>query len=185
MSSAHYVFDSKSSQVTVQAFAEGLAGIADHRPRFTVREFSGEVKFSVDRPEEGSVVLKARAGSLEIMDDVSEHDRREIERVMFEEVLHPEVFPEVFFRSARVLCSVVLENRYRADVAGTVNLGGVENEQSIEAQLVLSEGSLRAYGEFRLRQTDYGLAIASVLGGAVRLKDELKFGFFIVARRRE
>jgi hypothetical protein len=56
--------------------------------------------------------------------------------------------------------------------------------QSIEAQLVLSDGSLRAYGAFRLRQTDFGLTIASVAGGVLRIKDELKFGFFVVARKQ-
>jgi hypothetical protein len=55
----------------------------------------------------------------------------------------------------------------------------------IQAQLILSEGSLRAYGEFRLRQTDYGLSIASVAGGIVRIKDELKFVFFVVAREQK
>lgn len=184
MAGARYVFDAKSSQVTVQAFAEGLAGIADHRPRFSVREFSGEVEFSPDQPEGGSLLLTARAGSLEIMDEVTQHDRRAIERVMFGEVLHPLAFPEVVFRSSRVVCSRVDDNRYRADIEGTMWLQGMENPQAIQAQLVLSEGSLRAYGDFRLRQTDYGLVIASVLGGVLRIKDELKFGFFVVARKQ-
>jgi len=43
---------------------------------------------------------------------------------------------------------------------------------------------MRAYGEFRLRQTDYGLSIASVAGGMLRIKDELKFVYFIVARKQ-
>jgi polyisoprenoid-binding protein YceI len=183
MASTHYVVDNKSSQVTVQAFAEGIAGIADHRPRFSVREFSGEVQYSRDKPEEGSLVLTARTGSLEIMDEVTRHEREAITRVMFGEVLHPEKFPEVVFRSSRVLCSPVAENRCRADITGTMWLRGVEGAQSIQAQLVLTEDSVRAYGEFRLRQTDYQLAIASVLGGVLRIKDELKLGFFVVARK--
>jgi hypothetical protein len=44
-------------------------------------------------------------------------------------------------------------------------LRGVEGTQSIQAQLVLTEDSMRAFVQFRLRQTDYALAIASVLGG--------------------
>jgi hypothetical protein len=65
-----------------------------------------------------------------------------------------------------------------------MSLHGMENAQAMQAQLVLSDGSLRAYGEFRLRQTDYGLTIASVAGGMLRIKDELKFVFFIVARKQ-
>jgi hypothetical protein len=35
-----------------------------------------------------------------------------------------------------------------------------------------------------LRQSDFGVAIASVAGGALKLKDDLKFGFFLIARRK-
>jgi polyisoprenoid-binding protein YceI len=113
----------------------------------------------------GSLHLLAKTKSLDLIDDLSKHDRQAIERVMFGEVLHPEAFPEVCFTSSQVICVALEENRYRADIGGTLSLHGEERAQSIQAQLVLSEGSMRAYGEFRLRQTDYGLSIASVAGG--------------------
>jgi polyisoprenoid-binding protein YceI len=184
MGRVHYVLDAKSSKFTVQAFAEGLAGIADHRPTFLVREFFGDVEFDPDQLDGGSLDLTAKTGSLAIMDEVTQLDRKAIERVMFGEVLHPDAFPDVSFRSTRVVCSPVGANRYRADVAGTMSLHGVENLQSIEAQLILNVGSLRAHGEFRLRQTDYDLTIASVAGGLLRIKDELKFVFFFVAPKQ-
>jgi polyisoprenoid-binding protein YceI len=140
--------------------------------------------FGPDKLEDGALHLTVKTRSLEIIDEVTQHDRKAIERVMFGEVLHPQKFPEVVFRSSRVLCSRVEENRYRADITGTVCLHGMENPQAIQAQLVLSDESLRAYGEFRLRQTDYGIAIASVAGGMLRIKDELKFVFFVVARKQ-
>jgi polyisoprenoid-binding protein YceI len=183
MENTCYILDAKASQFTLEAFAEGLAGIADHRPRFAVRDFSGEVEFSSDKLDGGSLHLAAKSGSLEIMDDVTEHDRRAIDRVMRGEVLHPEKFPEVIFRSERVVCSSVVQNRYRADISGTLSLHGVESQETIQAQLILSDGSLRAYGEFRLRQSGYGLTIASVAGGLLRIKDDLKFVFFFVARK--
>jgi polyisoprenoid-binding protein YceI len=183
MGTTSYVVDVKSSQLTVQAFAEGLAGIADHRPRFSVRVFSGELEFGPDKLDRSSLNLTAQAGSLEIMDEVTQHDRRAVEQVMFGEVLHPQMFPEVTFRSSRAACSALGSNRYLADVTGMVSLHGEENQQSIQAQLIISNDSLRAYGEFRLRQTDYGITIASVAGGMIRIKDEVKFVFFLVARK--
>ncbi len=182
MGQANYVLDPKASQFTVQAFAEGLAGIADHRPRFSIPEFSGSLEFDPGQLAKGALHLTARLGSLTIIDEVSPKDRKAIERVMFDEVLQQELYPEVAFRSSRIACSSVSPNRYRADIEGTLSLHGTENPQSIQAQLVLGDGSLRAYGEFRLRQTDYDLTIASVAGGLLRIKDELKFVFFIVAR---
>ena len=81
MGNAHYVLDAKTSQLTVQAFAEGLAGIADHRPQFSVREFSAELEFDPDQLKGGSLRLRAKTASLEIMDEVSQRDRKAIERV--------------------------------------------------------------------------------------------------------
>jgi len=170
-----YTFDSKSSQITVQAFAEGLAGIVEHRPSFFARNFSGEIEFDSDKLD-GSLNLTAKNGSLEIMDQVTKHDRNAIERVVGD-VLRPELFPEVVFRSSMVVCGHI------RDIAGTVSLRDVENLQAIQAQLVLSDGSIRAYGQFRLRQTDYNLPLASVAGGILSIKNELKFGFFVVARQ--
>ena len=43
---------------------------------------------------------------------------------------------------------------------------------------------LRASGEFTVRQTDYGIKPVSVAGGALKVKDELKFSFDIVARKQ-
>jgi hypothetical protein len=42
--------------------------------------------------------------------------------------------------------------------------------------------TLRAYGEFSIRQSDYGIAPVSAAGGTLKLKDELKFNFDITAR---
>jgi hypothetical protein len=44
---------------------------------------------------------------------------------------------------------------------------------------------LRASGEFTLRQSDYGIKPVSFAAGALRLKDELKFQFELVARQQE
>jgi hypothetical protein len=44
---------------------------------------------------------------------------------------------------------------------------------------------LRASGEFTMRQSDYGIKPISVAGGALKVKDELKFSFEMVARKKE
>jgi hypothetical protein len=43
---------------------------------------------------------------------------------------------------------------------------------------------LRAFGEFALRQSDYGIKPPSAVGGGLKVKDEVKFTFDIVARKR-
>jgi hypothetical protein len=44
---------------------------------------------------------------------------------------------------------------------------------------------MRVSGEFTLRQSDYGIKPVSFAGGALRLKDELKFSFELVARKQD
>ena len=43
---------------------------------------------------------------------------------------------------------------------------------------------LRAFGEFSLRQSDYGIKPVSAVGGGLKVKDEVKFTFDIVARKQ-
>ena len=52
-------------------------------------------------------------------------------------------------------------------------------------QVALNGDSLRAFGGFAVRQTDYDLKLASVAGGVLKVKDELKCSFKILARKKE
>jgi hypothetical protein len=51
--------------------------------------------------------------------------------------------------------------------------------------MAINEDMLRAYGEFSILQSNYGIPLVSVAGGTLKLKDELKFTFDIVARKQE
>ena len=54
-----------------------------------------------------------------------------------------------------------------------------------EGNIVLVTGDLmRASGEFSLRQSDYGILPVTVAAGALRVKDEVKLSFDIVARKQ-
>ena len=56
---------------------------------------------------------------------------------------------------------------------------------TIAVRVALFGSMLRASGDFSLDQTDYNIKLVSVAGGALKLKDELKFSFEIVARKQE
>ena len=43
---------------------------------------------------------------------------------------------------------------------------------------------LRSLGEFSLRQSDYNIKLVSAIGGWLKVKDEVKFSFDIVARKQ-
>ena len=73
-----YIIEPRLSRFTVQAFAGGFLSGFGHNPTIAIRDFTGQAAFSPDAPAESSLTLNIRAESLEVTNDVSDKDRREI-----------------------------------------------------------------------------------------------------------
>ena len=179
-----YSMDAAQSQFTVHAFASGLAAVVAHNPKFAIRDFSGEARFIPDTLRDASLQVRINAASLELMDGVSEYDKGEIDRVMFNEVLEISRFPEIVFTSTQISASRLSENLYATTIAGKLTLHGVTNELDLSAQVVIGEDTLRGYGSFPVKQSKYDIAIASIAGGTLKMRDELKIAFFIIAKKQ-
>jgi polyisoprenoid-binding protein YceI len=184
MAIEHYVIDSDMSRFTVRAFATGMLSALGHSPTIAIREFSGEAEFLRDSLEQAAVHLKIKAGSLAVTDNVSDRDRREMERAMNDSVLEVARYPEIAFDSSEVSASNGGNGQYSVNMVGDLSLHGVTNSQAVSVQMALTGDLLRAHGEFPLRQTDYAIKLVSVAGGTLKIKDELKCSFDIVARKR-
>jgi len=182
---AHYVLDKSSSRFTVRAFATGMLSSFGHSPTFAIRDFSGEASYDPAIPAEASLVLKVRADSLEVMDDIKSKDRREMESTMNESVLESAKYPEIVFTSTNISSNKLSEGRFQVNVAGNLSLHGVTRPLTVPAQLAVMGEEFRASGEVSLSQSDFGIQPVSVAGGALKLKDELKFNFDIVARKQD
>ena len=184
-SPTNFTIDTRASLFSVQAFASGIVAVVAHSPKFAMREVLGEIRMDPKVIENSSVRASVRISSLEITDEVTSTERREIERVMFEEVLQKNTYPTAEFRSVRITGVETGANMYRITVRGDLSLHGITRGLSFDSQVVAGQDTLRAQGSFSLLQSDFGLRIASVAGGTLKLKDELKFGFFLVARRKD
>jgi polyisoprenoid-binding protein YceI len=180
-----YVIDGRSSRFTVRASATGLLAAMGHDPTIAIRGFSGEVRFNPDKLEAGSFRLAVKASSLSVENDISDKDRREIERLMSQEVLETANFPEILYEASGISVTKMTEMLYSATLNGNLTLHGVQRSQPIAARVALLGSMLRASGDFSLNQTDYNIKLVSVAGGALKLKDALKFSFELVARRQE
>jgi|HubBroStandDraft_3_1064219.scaffolds.fasta_scaffold10977_5 polyisoprenoid-binding protein YceI len=179
-----YSLDAVQSQFTVHAFASGLAAVVAHNPKFAIRDFSGEAQFVPDTLRDASIQVRIKAASLELMDEVSEYDRGEIDRVMFNEVLEVSRFPEIVYTSTQISATRLSENLYATTIAGKLTLHGVTNELDFSGQVVIGEDTLRGYGSFPVKQSKYDIAIASIAGGTLKMRDELKIAFFIIAKKQ-
>jgi len=74
--------------------------------------------------------------------------------------------------------------RYWLALNGELTLRGITREVPVMTRAVVNDTSVRASGEFVLRQSDFGIPPVTAVGGTIRLKDELKCTFDIVARKQ-
>jgi len=179
-----YAIDPRASQFTVQAFASGLISAVAHSPKIAIRDWTGVAVMVSDRLERASLAVRVKTDSLEVLDELRDADRSEIHRVMKKEVLETARFPEVVY-DAEVTAEKLKEDLYRLRLHGNLTLHGVSNEHEVVAQAHVGVDSVRVHGSFTVLQSDYSIRIASVAGGTLKLQDELKFYFYVVARKLE
>jgi polyisoprenoid-binding protein YceI len=180
-----YVLDPGVSRFTARAFATGLLASLGHSPSFAIRQFAGEAKFSPDAPEQASVRIVVQSASLELSDQMTEKDRREIEATMRKEVLEIARFPEIIFEASNPSLSKGGEGFYSAIITGKLTIRGGTQSQQITAQVSVTGDQLRANGEFTVRQSGFGIKPVSVAGGTLKIKDDVKVMFDLVGRKKE
>ena len=181
--SAHYRLDPGHGRFTVQAFASGLLSFLGHSPTFAVRDFVGEMRFDPTTPSNVGLELVVRADSLALLDNVRPADRADIEGRMRGEVLETSAYPEIRFRGDEVSAGRVDGSTYRFRLAGKLSLHGVTHPHAVDAEVRLYDDGLRLAGGSQLRPSDYGIRPVTALGGAIRLRDELRVAFDLGAWR--
>lgn len=179
----HYRVDAALSKFTAQAFAEGLFSAFGHDPVVGIRDFQGEAQFVPGSFENASLKLTINARSLAVVNDVKEKDRQEIERMMQSEVLESGKYPEIVFESNNIVLTRLGEGRYRARVIGALTLHGVtQNSLWLNGEVSVDGAGIRTRGEFAVKQTDFKIKRVSVVGGTLKLKNEVKCSFDVVWR---
>jgi polyisoprenoid-binding protein YceI len=180
-----YFLDKRASRFTVRAFASGMLSALGHNPTIAIRNFAGEVSFDPSAPEQGRLRAEIQADSLEVTDDIKSKDRKEMESTMNEKVLEISKYPTITFDSKVTSAQQLSEGRFQVNLSGTLSLHGATGTVPVPTQVTLLGDTLRASGEFSILQRDFGIPLVSVAGGALKLKDELKFAFDIVARKQD
>ena len=179
-----YVLVAAESKFTVQAFAEGLFSAFGHDPVIHIRGFTGEVSFVPGSFANASLEIRVDPNSLAVSEEVKEKDRLEIEQIMKGEVLESAKYTEIVFASSNITVNKLAGERCRVRVIGELTLHGVTQKNLwISAEATVSEDSVRAHGNFSLKQSDFGIKPYSAAGGTIKLKNELKFLFEIIGKK--
>lgn len=179
-----YTIDAKASHLRVHAFASGLIAAVAHSPKFEIREWVGLTQLSGEHPDKGPLHVTVNPSGLDLVDEVRESERREIYRVMHNEVLETSKFPDIVFDGQWRIADRPGHDQYRVNVDGSLRLHGVTSTHAFEARVTLGPDTFRAHGEFIVFQREYGINTASIAGSTLRLRYELKFSFFVVGRKK-
>jgi polyisoprenoid-binding protein YceI len=180
-----YVIDPSASQFTVQALATGLLSAFGHNPTIGIRDYDGEIRFVPETYESAYVGVNVRTNAMEVMDELNGDDRKKLEQTMYDQVLEPDRYPTVTFESKQITVQNLGGDLARAHVVGELSFHGVTQNFSLDGRVTNGGTMMRVSGDFTLRQSDFGIKPVSFAGGALKLKDELKFHFELVARRQE
>jgi polyisoprenoid-binding protein YceI len=179
-----YAIVSKGSNFTARAFATGLLSALGHSPTIAIPDFEGTISMNLDTVEQSSLRMVLHSASLAVTSDLSDADRAEIDRRMHVEVLDSDSFPDIIYECSRLSASKTGEGQYWVALNGDLTLHGVTRSLPVSARVWLNGDTLRATGDFSIRQSDYQIRPVSAVGGAVRLKDEVKLSFDINARKQ-
>lgn len=175
----------KEGKLTVHAFAAGMLSSLAHSPTFAIRKFDGEIELETDGAPSGSLKLRIAADSIELVDEFSPRERWDIMHIMQDEILEVSTFPEIASEAPSSRTSVKSAGgpNYPVNMKGDLSLHGVTKSQPVVARVLLHGDTLRASGEISLRQPDFQLKPVTVAGSMMKVKDEVKLTFDVVARK--
>ena len=178
-----YIINSTVSRFTVKVTAIGLLSAFGHSPTIAIRDMQGEVRFNPQDIEGSALHFVVLADSLSVLDNVSDKDRREIEKEMRERVLEVSQYPQIIYEAPRVSVKSTTNGQNDIVLLGQLTLHGATRSQPLPGKVSLTGDLLRAFGEFSLRQSDYNIKPVSAVGGALKVKDEVRLSYDIVARK--
>jgi polyisoprenoid-binding protein YceI len=180
-----FAIDTAVSRFTVQAFATGLLSAFGHNPTIGIRDYDCEIQFVPGTYEKAFVRMTVRTGTMDVLDEMKSDDRKKLEQLMYNDVLEVGRYPDVIYESKELTVQKLSDGLLAADLAGELSFHGVTHAHSLQARVTTMGAMLRISGEFSLRQSDYGIKPVSFAGGALRLKDDLKFSFELIAKKQD
>ena len=179
-----YNLDASQGKFMAHASAGGLLWFKGKDHHLAANEFTGQVEITPDTITPASLRLVVKAASLhETGAKFTEPEKQIINKELREIVLHPDQYPDITFRSTKVMAKPSGAGRYEVKIDGDLTLHGVAKRITIPAVVTLSGNDLRAVGEFSIDRDDYNVKATSAFHGLVRVKNKIRFEFDMVGRR--
>ena len=184
---ATYVVVPAKSSVRVHVGKAGLFSFAGHRHEVEA-PVSGTVTADAANLSASSVDLAFASALLRVRPEGEPTgDAPKVEVVMHgPEVLDVLRFPEIRFRSKKVVGRAVAPGVYELNLVGELSLHGVTREITVPVKVIIEgEGrSLTATGRTTLRHDQFAMKRVSAGGGTVKVANVIPIDFEIVAEQK-
>src|SRR6185503_4209386 len=176
------VVESRST-VRVHVGKSGAFSFAGHKHQVAA-PVAGSVHADAANPSASSVDLRFASAGLRVLSEGEpEGDAPKVQEVMQgEKVLDSSRFPEIRFVSNSVQAQGS-GTAYELKLTGDLTLHGVTRELALPVRIALDGRTLTATGQTVIRHDTFGLQPVSAAGGTVKVANELRIEFTIVAER--
>src|SRR4030095_3432243 len=179
-----YAIDSSRSKFMARAFAGGLLWFKGHDHHLVAKEFSGDVEVTPDSITPASLHFVVKADSLVETGEAFTPPQKEIiNKELREIVFHPDRYPDITFQSTSVTAKPSNAGGHEVKIMGNLTLHGTTRPVSIPAHLTSQGNDLHATGEFTVDRGNFGVKATSAFHGMVRVREDVKIMFDIVAHR--
>lgn len=183
-----YLLNQQASEATILVRREGPLARFGH-DHVIVAKPRGEVFWNPKEPINSRADLWVRVSDLEIDPSAARlafqldtsPDASDIEgtrRNLLEHVLEAARWPEI---NIRLEVAGSTSSEFQTRTMMTIN--GVERAFELSVPIVFDENGLSANGKFTVRQSDWDIEPFGILGGGLRVADELEVHFDIQADR--
>ena len=169
LSASERAIDPSHSRITIHVGKSGLFSAAGHEHEVNAPIAEG----AIDDSEATHVWFRVEAARMTVF---PEKDQEAVQSTMQNSLLESAKFPEIRFESTAI--HKIADGKWA--VTGNLTLHGKTNSITVD---VHDDGGTYL-GEARIRQTQFGMQPVSAAGGAVKVKDELRIDFVIVASKQ-
>jgi polyisoprenoid-binding protein YceI len=178
-----YTIDLSQSRVTATLTQEGFIARRYPTHRVEVKNFTGKIEVPERDETRIAVEVEAETKSLTNADEgMTEFERREFHNVLNNSVLESDKFPMIKFVSVSVSDARKSGETLSFTLNGDLTMRDATKRVSFPVTVTISKDQLRATGDAELKQTDFGIKPYSGKLGMIRIGDEVKISFAIVAK---
>lgn len=184
-----YEVDALASRAVIIVRRAGPLARFGHDHVIVADKIEGRIAWHSERPADSLAQLRVDVRSLKVdplevrtefrLDTQPDSDAvRGTRDNLFEHVLDSERWPDVVVR-----LDAAEDSSTPSERIAEITINGQSGRSPVPIEMDLRNQSLETRGQFSIRQSDWGIKPFSILGGGLRVEDELTIHFRLIARK--